>query len=481
MPKKERVRFAPSPTGRLHIGNARTALFNFLFARGSGGDFILRIEDTDVERSAREHEVSLIASLRWLNLDWDEGPDLRGPFGPYRQSERIPLYKEYAEQLLREGKAFRCYCTEEELEARRKAMLRDRKPPKYSGKCRDLSLAQRRELEREGRVPCIRYRMPDRGEIRFDDLIHGAMSFQASELGDFVLVRSTGMPSYLFAVVVDDHHMEITTVIRGDDHLANTPRQVLLYRELGWEPPRFAHHGLLLGQDRSKLSKRHGVTSVEAFREMGLLPEALQNYLGLLGGAVGGDEEILTLQELIQGFSLEKTGRSAAVFDLQKLLWLGRQHLWRQSPARLLHEMAPYLEKAGYDLSGRDPRWLEDVAAVSSENIGTLAEAVRYAPIFFDALVVYPDAVREELTPPERRRALQTLRDRLAAHPAKDLTALKKVLGEVRKELGTGGKELFLPLRLAVTGMENGPELQNILPLLSPETILSRLEAALRV
>ncbi len=477
--RKERVRFAPSPTGRLHIGNARTALFNYLFALQNEAAFILRIEDTDVERSAPEFEHQLVRGLQWLDLQWDEGPDKPGRHGPYRQSERLELYRKHAAELMEQGKAYYCYCTDEELEKSRKDMLRAGIAPKYPGTCRNLSESERREFEAARRRPCIRLRTPDDGLIRFQDKIHGTVTFKAGDIGDFVLMRSNGMPSYNFAVVIDDHYMEITTVIRGEDHLANTPRQVLVYREFGWEIPMFAHHALLLGTDRAKLSKRHGVTSVESFREMGILPEALLNYFALLGGNLVEGREIFAINELVDSFSLKKAGKSAAVFSLQKLLWLNQQHIRRKSTQELAALVAPFLEKGGYSFDRKENAWIEEVCSIIGENVKTLRETRAYGPILFDEIPNYTERARERLADPEVHKILSSFRKRFQLNPSNDKKDLAAILGEARSGLEINGKEFFLALRMAVTGMESGPELDRILPLLSPDVILKRLDAAL--
>lgn len=477
--RKERVRFAPSPTGSLHIGNARTALFNYLFALQEEGSFVLRIEDTDEERSAPEYERQLMDVLRWLGLEWDEGPDRNGKHAPYRQSERLELYRAHARELLEGGKAYPCYCTDEELQKARSAMLRSGIAPKYPGTCRGLSPEERRARERSGRKPCIRFRIPGWGAIRFQDRIHGALRFSAADIGDFVLMRSNGMPSYNFAVVIDDRYMEITTVIRGEDHLANTPRQVLLYRELGWEPPAFAHHPLLMGADGAKLSKRHGVTGVEAFRRMGVLPEALVNYFALLGGNLVDGREIFTLAELADAFSLRRAGKSAAVFSLQKLLWVNQKHLRAKSAGELRTLVGPFLERAGYSFSGKEEYWVGEVVSIIAENVKTLGEAAGYGAIFFDDVPEYSGPVRARLSTPAARDVLAAFQKRFENQPASDKRNPASVLGQVRAEFGTSGRELFLPLRMALTGMESGPELDRILSLLDVSVILKRLQAAI--
>ena len=339
-----RVRFAPSPTGMLHVGNARTALYNWLFARHNGGDFLLRIEDTDVERSEVRYEAQLIEDLRWLGMDWNEGPEIGGPYAPYRQSERLAIYQQHTEQLLGEGKAYRCFCTAEELEQERQLALRDHRTQVYSGKCRALTPAEAIDRAAAGETYAVRLAVPE-APLRFHDIVRGDVEFLSEAVGDFILVRSSGIPVYNYVVTIDDALMHITHVIRGDDHISNTPRQVAIYQAFGWSLPQFAHLSTILGSDRERLSKRHGATSVASFREMGILPQALANYLALLGwGAEGGTRETFTREELIAEFKLERVTPSPAVFDWDKLHWLNRQAI-KHSPLPELRALAwPYFE-----------------------------------------------------------------------------------------------------------------------------------------
>jgi nondiscriminating glutamyl-tRNA synthetase len=346
--KEIRVRFAPSPTGPLHIGGARSALFNFLLAKKLGGKFILRIEDTDRERSSRESEVNIYESLKWLGMNWDEGPDVGGAYGPYRQMERLDIYQEYTQKLLAEGKAYYCYCSEEELEKERQEALAQGGSPQYSGKCRLLSAEGREKYEAEGRKPVVRFRVPEDKEIVINDLVRGEVAFQSEEVGDFIIVKSDGIPTYNYAVVIDDALMKISHVIRAEEHLSNTPRQILLYEALGFEIPQFAHISLILGKDRSKMSKRHGATSVVQYKEEGYLPEAVVNFLALLGWAPEGEAEIFSLEELIKEFSLERVAKNPAVFDMEKLRWINGIYLRECSLDKLTELALPYLIKAGY-------------------------------------------------------------------------------------------------------------------------------------
>ncbi|MCX6551574.1 MAG: glutamate--tRNA ligase [Acidobacteria bacterium] len=343
-----RLRFAPSPTGLLHVGNARTALFNWLLAQGSGGTFVLRIEDTDVERSTRESERGILEDLRWLGLNWDEGPDVGGAHGPYRQSERLDLYRSYATELIEHGHAYYCFCSVEDLEADRRAALESGRPPKYAGRCRDLPIDRARQRIADGETAVVRFRVPDAREVVFHDVVRGVVQFSTDVIGDPVLVRSDGNPAYNFAVVIDDALMEITHVIRGEDHISNTPRQVLLYEAMGFQPPAFAHLAMVLGPDHTPLSKRHGATSVAEFRTRGYLPEALVNYLALLGWSPGGGDELLPAAELSRRFSLDHVGHSAAVFDIEKLAWVNRHYLRIAEPDRIVDLAMTHFVKAGY-------------------------------------------------------------------------------------------------------------------------------------
>src|SRR5436309_4022149 len=358
-----RVRFAPSPSGHLHVGNARTALFNWLFARGASGTFILRIEDTDVERSTRESEAAILRDLRWLGLDWDEGPDIGGPRGPYRQSERLHLYESYASELLNLGHAYHCFCSTAQLDIERQTALAEGRPAHYAGTCRRLTREQADERIAAGERPAIRFKVPDNRDVTFEDAVRGEVRFQTDVIGDPVIVRADGHPAYNFAVVVDDALMEVTEVMRGEDHISNTPRQVLLNEALGFTPPEFAHLSLVMGPDHSPLSKRHGATSVAEFRSRGYLPEALVNYLALIGWSprgpaagrtAGDDAQLLPIEELVRRFSLDRVGHSAGVFDEEKLAWANRHYLKTADAVRLARLSLPYFAEAGVRMAPDD-------------------------------------------------------------------------------------------------------------------------------
>lgn len=476
-----RVRFAPSPTGFLHIGNARTALFNFLFARHHGGVFLLRIEDTDVERSSEESTLRILEDLRWLGLEWDEGPDRDGPYGPYRQSERQALYRDYATRLLQEEKAYKCFCSPERLEVLRKEQLSRGVMPRYDGRCRSLSPEECSKRESEGERPVIRFRV-GKGAIPFEDLVHGKMTFQAEGMGDFIIVRSDGMAAYNFACVIDDHHMAISHVIRGEDHLSNTPRQILIYKALGWDPPRFAHHPLILGPDRTPLSKRHGATTVAQYREEGFLPGALLNYLILLGWTPPSGQEIIGLDRLIKDFSLEAVSRSAPIFNRKKLEWLNSHYIRQEDNQWLCDRIFPYVEKAGLSVREIDPAYLAKVVSALKGNLVTLSQVVEYLGIFFDEKFGFDDEARGILRDPEHRKtlggALEVIKGMAEGNEMNE-EVWHAFVASLEEKTGKRGKGLLAPLRAALTGKTKGPELARTLPLLTKERMIRRITQAL--
>ena len=395
MTSNVRVRFAPSPTGLLHIGNARTALFNYIFAKRHQGTFILRIEDTDLERSTDTSIDQILEDLQWLGIHWDEGPDRNGPDGPYRQSQRLSLYRDYAEQLLREGKAYHCFCSNERLEDLRKEQISKGTMPRYDGRCRSLSKEEISKMESAGLRPVLRFRV-GKGSIVFEDIIHGKMKFESEGIGDFIIVRSDGMAAYNFACVIDDHLMHITHVIRGEDHLSNTPRQILIYQALGWQPPVFAHHPLILGPDRSPLSKRHGATAVSQYREEGFLPEALLNYLVLLGWTSPSKEEVLPLERIVEEFSIHSISRNAPIHSRKKLEWLNSLYIRKKEEDQLSELLLPYLEKAGFHHV--DHNDLNKISGVLKENLVVLSQVEDYLGIFFDEKFFFDDGAKTILS-----------------------------------------------------------------------------------
>jgi nondiscriminating glutamyl-tRNA synthetase len=440
-----RVRFAPSPTGHLHVGGARTAIFNWLFARHHGGKFIIRVEDTDQARSTRESEQMVLDDLRWLGLQWDEGPDVGGPDAPYRQSERVEIYRKAAQQLLETDVAYRCYCTEEELESKRKTAEAEGRPPHY-----DLKCWRNRRTEDAGEVArapfAIRFHVPEDGDVTIHDLIRGEVTWKKESLGDFIVVRSDGLPTYNFSVVVDDREMEITHVIRAEEHLTNTHRQVLIYRAMQWMVPEFAHVSLILGPDRSKLSKRHGATSVAQYADEGYLSDAMVNYLALLGWSSPDGAEVFTREEAIAKFSLDRVNPAPAVFDSQKLDWLNGQYIHRMSAAELRPLVAKFFEAP----------WLEqgiDVVKMSVHRLSEFESALSFVRTF-------------EPSPVDRAFA-EALAADLRAHGApRDESGYKAMVERLKTSTGLKGKALFMPLRMAMTGSEHGPELVRLIPLL---------------
>jgi nondiscriminating glutamyl-tRNA synthetase len=472
-----RVRFAPSPTGQLHVGNARTALFNWLVAHGKDGTFILRIEDTDAERSTRESEHSILEDLRWLGLDWDEGPDVGGLHGPYRQSERLHLYESYAKELMTGGHAYFCFCSPQQLDAERQADLASGRPPRYRGTCRSMPADEARRRTEAGERPVIRFRVPDHTEVAFHDLVRGDVTFNTEQFGDPIIVRSDGRPQYNFAVVIDDALMEITHVIRGEDHISNTPRQILLYRALGFTPPEFAHLSLVMGPDHTPLSKRHGATSVMEFRERGFLPEALVNYLALIGWSPGGDEELLPIQELARRFALDDVGHSAGVFDVEKLAWMNRHYMKEAAPARLAAEASRYFTSRGF-LKRRTDASMEYLVSVlpmavgSVDRVEEIPDRLKFLFEFDAAAAMARPDVAEVLDEPGARDVIAALPDAID-RPLLDRDTFRATATRVRERTGQKGKALFHPIRVALTGEGGGPELDLAVPAIDRGALLS--------
>ncbi len=466
-----RVRFAPSPTGHLHVGNARTALFNWLIARRHGGTFILRVEDTDRERSTAVSEEAIKDDLRWLGLAWDEGIDVGGDVGPYRQSERLSLYATHTDQLLRAGHAYRCFCRPEMLEAGRQAALAESRPPKYPGTCRGLLPLDVEQRLAAGEGAAVRLRVPADRTVRFDDLVRGTVSFHTDVIGDPVIVRADGIPAYNYAVVIDDALMRITHVVRGEDHISNTPRQLLVYEAFGWTPPAFAHLSLVLGPDHAPLSKRHGATSVAEFRAKGYLPEALANYLALLGWAPGDGDEVLPLATLAERFDLGAVGHSAGVFDEAKLAWVNRHYLKAATPERLADLAVPYLERAGWLHGAPSPlltAWLHLVVPPVAASIDKMSDVPdRLAQVFaYDAVAALGrDDVRAEATQAVAVAVARAWARAVAAAPRlTDKAAFRDLAKRVGCETGAKGKLLFHSIRLVCTGEPDGLELDVLVP-----------------
>jgi len=440
---------------------------------------VLRVEDTDVERSEARFETQLLQDLKWMGIDWDEGPDVGGPYGPYRQSDRLEIYREHAERLVTEGKAYPCFCTQEELEHDREAKLKAQLPPIYSGKCRALDPAEARRRRDSGEVAAIRLRIPEH-PIRFHDIVHGAVEFSNEVVSDPIILRSTGIPVYNYVVVVDDALMKITHVIRGDDHLSNTPKQVALYEALGWPVPQFAHLSTILGADRERLSKRHGATSIANFRDMGVLPEALMNYLALLGWAPsGGTREIFTPEELQREFTLERVTPSPAVFDMEKLYWLNRHYI-KQSPPERIEKLAErYFVRDGLlpeTLDERTRAWFGKVVALLTPSVDKLEQLPERAQLIFRF------STEEALNSADNAAVLSTgTSAEVVAAFAKEIEAqdgavtperFKAVMNAVKSKTGAKGKDLFHPVRIALTGSHSGPEFDKLIPILEEGSTL---------
>ncbi len=467
--KKIRVRFAPSPTGLLHVGNARTALFNWLFARQKNGVFVLRVEDTDVDRSDPAYEERLKKDLRWLGLDWDEGPDVGGPFGPYRQSLRLDTYRECTQKLLEDGQAYFCFCSPQELESERKKALTEDGVAIYSGKCRKLSRDTALLRLRNGEKATVRLRTPDHGELNFQDLVRGELKFDLALIGDPVIVRSNGHPAYNFAVVVDDSLMGITHVIRGEDHISNTPRQLLLYQALSFPPPDFAHLSMVMGKDNTRLSKRHGATAVDQFQKDGILATALFNYLALLGWAPPEDREVLSRDEVIRFFNLEKVSRSAAIFDYDKLYWINRHHAKVLSSRKMAEIACPYIQAAGLlpeDMSEAHWEWLEKVVQAFIERVDRFVDIPsRAASVFEYAPSQMSAEIMEELEGECAKKVINLFGQKIQGVADFDYDKFAVITQEIRQETGCKGKDLYHPLRIALTTQSSGLDLDKFIPL----------------
>lgn len=469
-----RVRFAPSPTGHLHVGNARTALFNWLLARGQGGTFVLRLEDTDEARSTQASADAILDDLRWLGLTWDEGPDRGGDFGPYRQTERLDRYRAHADALIAAGRAYYCFCSPADLDEARAAALRDGRTPQYPGTCRGIDAAVAAARVASGEAAAIRFQVPrDAASVSFTDLVRGAIATDVETIGDFVLIRQNGLPAYNFAVVVDDVEMRVSDVVRGEDHVPNTPRQLLLYRALGAEPPRFAHLSLVLGPDHAPLSKRHGASSVADFRARGILPEALCNYLALIGWSPGQGEEIVPLDEMARRFRVEDVTKSAGVFDPDKLAWMNRHYVKAADPARIATLLGPHLVTAGRltDEVLSEPEVQAFLAAcvpVIAGTVDQLADApARLQPVFETPR---PGEVIAHLSAdgPEAelaaRAVITAFAEELGTRPRLTRETFREAAQQVRQRTGQKGRTLFHSLRLAITGADSGPELDLLVP-----------------
>ncbi len=478
-----RVRFAPSPTGYLHIGGARTALFNWLFARHNDGKMVLRIEDTDQGRLKEDSVSQIISSMKWLGIVWDEGPEAGGEYGPYFQSQRLDGYRKECERLLAEGKAYYCYCTPEELEANREAERKAGLPPRYSGRCRNLTDEDRKRFEAEGRKPVVRFKMPEGGSTVVNDIVRGDVTFDNSIMDDFVIMKSSGIPTYNFAVVVDDHAMGMTHVIRGEEHLSNTPKQVLIYNALGYDVPQFAHVPMILAPDKSKLSKRHGATSVEEFRDQGILPEALVNYLILLGWSPEGDSEIITLEDAASQFTLERVNKSSAIYDTTKLTWINGVYMRELPLDDVVEHALPFYISEGLIPENYTQEDLDRVKVVADkvrEREKTLADLAKASSYFFKSAFEYEEkGVNKFFKKDGALDNLKSGKETLSALDEFTVETAEKAYRKLIEESGIKSGELFHPTRLAISGRTTGPGLFDIMILLGKDETIRRMERAI--
>ena len=459
-----RVRFAPSPTGYLHVGNARTAILNWLFARHCGGSFILRVEDTDMDRSTTEYYKELLDDLKWLGLDWDEGPDVGGDFGPYKQSDRLQIYQDYANKLLAQGNAFKCYCTAEEIKEKSELAISKGESVNYDGTCYQLSQEQIRQFESQGRKPVIRFRVPSE-EISFSDIVRGTITFDGDNISDFVILRAVGIATYNFAAAVDDTLMSISHIVRGEDHLSNTPKQILIHNALGHTSPNFVHIPMILGSDRSKLSKRHGDNQVRQYREKGYFPEALVNFLSLLSWSSPTGDELLSMKRLVEEFTLERLSKSAAIFDLEKFNWMNGWYLRNIEFDKITNMAIPFLEKEGYDIS--DETFTKKCIVAVITRADYLQELATRCSIFFQDEVMF-----ENDTLMKSESSKKIFAEFL--NETKNITdwrgeTFKQIMKTIQQKTGVKGKDLWMPFRMALTGLEHGLELPNVVELLGLE------------
>ncbi|MBD3861185.1 glutamate--tRNA ligase [Bacillus sp. 28A-2] len=481
MGNEVRVRYAPSPTGHLHIGNARTALFNYLFARSQGGKFIIRIEDTDQKRNVEGGEESQLRHLQWLGIDWDESIDKDGGYGPYRQSERNDIYKKYYDELLEKDLAYKCYCTAEELEEEREAQIARSEMPRYSGKCSHLSKEEEDKLIAEGREPSIRFRVPKGEIIKFDDMVKGDISFETDGIGDFVIVKKDGTPTYNFAVAVDDHLMKMTHILRGEDHISNTPKQIMIFNAFGWDVPLFGHMTLIVNENRKKLSKRDEsiIQFIEQYKNLGYLPEALFNFIALLGWSPVGEEELFTKEQFIDIFDVNRLSKSPALFDMHKLKWVNNQYVKALDLDQVVALTLPHLQKAGKvseQLTEEENTWVRKLISLYHEQLSYGAEIVELTELFFKEQIEYNQEAKEVLAEEQVPEVMASFAGQLERLESFTPDEIKAAIKAVQKETGHKGKKLFMPIRVAVTGQTHGPELPQSIELLGKETVLNRIK-----
>ena len=476
-----RVRYAPSPTGFLHIGGARTALFNYLYAKHNNGKFIVRIEDTDIERNVEGGEASQLDNLRWLGIIPDESIDIGGPYAPYRQMERLDIYKKHAEELLERGVAYKCFCTSEELEASREAQkAKGVAAPTYDGKCRHLTAEEVAAKEAEGTPYTIRIRVPEGVTYKFNDLVRGEVSFESKDIGDWVLVKANGIPTYNYAVVLDDHFMDITHVFRGEEHLSNTPKQMMIFDAFNWEYPQYGHMTLIVNEERKKLSKRDEsiIQFVTQYKELGYLPEAMFNFFALLGWSPEGEEEIFSPEELVKKFDEKRLSKSPSMFDKTKLTWMNNQYIKKLSHEEVVELALPHLQKAGLlpeELTEEQRTWAADLIALYHEQMSYGAEIVELSSLFFTEEIEYDDEAKEVLAGELVPAVMAAFKAQLEALETFDADSIKAAIKAVQKETGAKGKNLFMPIRVVTTGQTHGPELPNAIALIGKEKVIARV------
>lgn len=482
MTKQVRVRYAPSPTGFLHIGGARTALFNYLYAKHHDGKFIVRIEDTDIERNVEGGEASQLDNLRWLGIIPDESIDIGGPYAPYRQMERLDIYKEHAERLLAEGKAYKCFCTSEELEASREAQKANGvAAPTYDGKCRHLTADEVAKKEAAGEAYTIRMRVPADTTYKFTDLVRGEVIFESKDIGDWVLVKANGIPTYNYAVVLDDHFMEISHVFRGEEHLSNTPKQMMIFDAFDWEYPQYGHMTLIVNEDRKKLSKRDEsiIQFVAQYKDLGYLPEAMFNFFALLGWSPEGEEEIFTKAQFIELFDEKRLSKSPSMFDKTKLTWMNNQYIKKLDRKEVVALALPHLQKANLlpmELNEEQAAWASELIGLYHDQMSFGAEIVELSAQFFKDEIDYDAEATEVLAGEQVPEVMTSFKAQLESLASFDAESIKAAIKAVQKETGHKGKNLFMPIRVVTTGQTHGPELPNAIALIGKEKVIARVE-----
>jgi nondiscriminating glutamyl-tRNA synthetase len=482
MTQEVRVRYAPSPTGNLHIGGARTALFNYLFARHHGGKFIVRIEDTDIERNIEGGELSQLENLKWLGIDYDESVDIGGPYAPYRQMERLDIYKKHAEEMLENGHAYKCFCSTEKLDEEREMQkAKGIAAPMYVGTCRNLTKEEVAEKEAAGIPYTIRMRVPADVTYTFKDLVRGSVTFESKDVGDWVLIKTNGIPTYNYAVVLDDHFMKISHVFRGEEHLSNTPKQIMVFQAFGWEAPHYGHMTLIINEDRKKLSKRDEsiIQFVAQYKDLGYLPEAMFNFFALLGWSPEGEDEIFSKEDLIRLYDVNRLSKSPSMFDKQKLTWTNNQYVKQLSLDQVVDLALPHLQQAGRlpeTLTAEEQQWATGVIALYHEQMSFGSEITELTDLFFKDELTYDEEASAVLAGEQVPEVMASFKTQLEQLEAFEPDAIKAAIKAVQKETGHKGKNLFMPIRVVTTGQTHGPELPSAISLIGKEKVIARVE-----